>query len=167
MREMTPNRRALLATLVLLIVGTFGSACGADEEPTNAEETGSAPTSEAPDEAAPPVKAECQPFDPARVKALNDGARAGVKVANRAFAFEVEEGADGYLAVAVQVTKSGATEHVVVAEPITEGEGLTMATDSALPYLNWGDMATDGSPADTLRDAVADSDAASKALACF
>ncbi|WP_395695263.1 hypothetical protein [Nocardioides sp.] len=76
-------------------------------------------------------------------------------------------GADGYAAVAVRVRRGGKPASVVLAAPARDGAGLTLATKSALPYFNWGDMARPGSPVDQLRGAVATSSGAQDALDCL
>ena len=169
-------RRQLLPVLALALVLGACSSDASSDSTSDDDTTAVKPSAPAPDEseeAGVPLTAEasievsCTRFPEPRRKSLATGARPGVTIDTVAYAAEVGDDADGYLAVALNATKDGQTEPVVLAAPVNEGEGLTLATDSALPYLDWGDMAGEGSMADALRDTVGNSNAAQLALACL
>lgn len=174
--SLLPMRRTVLPVLVLgLVLGACSSEGESDAATSSLDKTPtteSTPTSDDTSDDSDSSSTEesdddCTRFPAARTRGLGDGARRGVTVGKTAYAAEVGDDADGYLAVALTVTKDGESHPVVVAAPIEEGEGLTLATDSALPFLSWGDMAVEGSMGDDLRDTVGNSEAAEAALGCL
>jgi hypothetical protein len=151
-----------------LVLGACSSDADSDTDTSNTVVESRAPDAETPGANRDTSEAaSCGRFPVGRTKSLATGARRGVTIDNVAYASEVGADANGYLAVAVTVMKGGQTDEVVLAAPVQDGNGLTLATDSALPYFNWGDMAVEGSPVDDMRDAVGNSDAAQEALACL
>lgn len=160
----------VIGVVVLGLLGAlFGS--GDDSEPTASKSTDSQTASSgqkpSPQSPSPEEAPTCERLTPARRNELAFGARRGVTVAKLAFVAPVESGADGYLAVALHVTRAGISTDVVLAAPAAGGKGLTLATEPALDYFTWGAMARNGSPVDEIRDAVEVSDAARTALACL
>ncbi|MCW2815307.1 MAG: hypothetical protein JWN84_2762 [Nocardioides sp.] len=182
------SKPALIAIIVAAVVvfccgglGVLGLIVGSEEPDGDATDTAASSAStpkakpsetsgpsapaEPPSSAAPAL--DCTEADPGRLRGLADGARKGVKIV-AGFVGEVEtDTVAEYAAYAVRVSKGGETADVVLAAPVTEGESLTLATEGALPYFNWGDVATDGSPVDEIRDTVEASDGAAEALACL
>lgn len=175
------RRAALPALALVLAAGACSSDGGSDATSSSADDTATAEstptnvdTPEASDtsetdepDAEEPTGDDCTRFSVARTKGLADGARRGVTVGDVAYGVEVGDDANGYLAVALTVTKDGKSHDVVVATPVKDGDGLTLATDPALPFLNWGDMAAEGTMVDDVRDAVGNSHAAQEALDCL
>lgn len=169
--------------VALFVIGSIGSAfSGADDggdttstTPSPTSSTGSTPSSTS---ATTSPGSDCPKFPKERLDGLAEGAKKGVTVIPPAVAVPIPEDVtnDGsgigyttvpYLAVAVHVKKGADDRIVVIATGVKEGDGLTIDTESAVPFFNWGVDAEQGSPIDEFRDAIFASDAATQALLCL
>lgn len=160
----------LAAFVVLFAVGAVSSVIGGGgDEGADASATATPPAASASATTAADTDTggTCLRVPAARLRALGEGAKSGVQIIPPAYYAPADvDTKAAFGAFAVHVRRGPTERYVVLAAPIKEGEGLTLATESALPFFTWGNMAADGSPAAKVRDAVFSSDGATAALAC-
>lgn len=160
-------RKAMAGIVGVILLAGLASSCADDDTEGSQAVTEKHSASSGASATVESVDIKCTRAHAPRLQGIGDGAKKGVKILI-GFVDDADTDSEAaYSAFAVRVQKGSKTADVIVAAPKVAGEGLTMATESALPYFVWGDMAPDGSPADVLGDFVENSDGAKNALACL